>query len=329
MEEKEYRNLLEDSASITIEDLIVALLDETPPSTRFLVRMSGLEAKELEAVNKAWLSLSTSRKYTLLENLDDLAHSTTLVDFEPIYQLGLEDEDANVRQVAIRGLWDSENPALIRPLLLTALNQDEVEVAAEAAIALGHFLLLAVIAKISAARGEEIKQALIEVFLQEDAPEEVRQAAIQSLGYAADETISDLIQSAYDQGGNAWISAGLAAMGHSGEARWAKQVIDQLDSPDSDIRLQAVKAAGELELEGAEELLLTYLKESDENIRHAAIWSLSEIGDKGTQGALEQEQDQTDDPVEKELLEEAIDNISFRLGLIDFNILEAPSPDEQ
>jgi HEAT repeat protein len=136
------------------------------------------------------------------------------------------------------------------------------------------------------------------------------------------------IEEGFANGRADWTAAAIKAMGRQGDPKWQKTVSNHIDHPDSDIRLAAVIAAGKLEIENVEDQLLLFLDEDNLDIRNAAIWALSELGDKDTRGALQKGLDEATDEEEKERFEEAIDNLSFRLDMIDFNMLETPPPED-
>jgi HEAT repeat protein len=328
MDNEAYRNILEDSASISLDDLIEVLnADDYEVTTRHLFRLSGLEEPELGTIAKIWKSLNATRRYKLLEDMDDLNHSSTLVNFDEVYALGLADAEANVQEIAIRSLRECEDPKLIRPLL-DAMDAPAGNVRKQAADALGNFLLLSELGKVAKARGQEIEDQLQAALKNSDNPEPVRQAALASLGYSSEPKMIGEIEEGFANGRADWTAAAIKAMGRQGDPKWQKTVSNHIDHPDSDIRLAAVIAAGKLEIENVEDQLLLFLDEDNLDIRNAAIWALSELGDKDTRGALQKGLDEATDEEEKERFEEAIDNLSFRLDMIDFNMLEAPPPED-
>ena len=83
------------------------------------------------------------------------------------------------------------------------------------------------------------------------------------------------------------------------------------------IRTEAVKAAGELELASAQTLLLNILDEQtdDPELRLNLIWALSKIGGTAVKSALEQLLEETGDDEETEALELALEALGFSTGL--------------
>jgi len=101
-------------------------------------------------------------------------------------------------------------------------------------------------------------------------------------------------------------------------------VLKCIDDSRPIVRAEAVVAAGELELEEATRPLLKLLREDNDNVRSAVIWSLSQIGGENVAEALEAMLDKTEDDEEAELLEDALDNLSFTEDMRKFDLLDIP-----
>jgi HEAT repeat protein len=77
------------------------------------------------------------------------------------------------------------------------------------------------------------------------------------------------------------------AMGRTYDEQWGDYVRQQLDSEDPEMRYEAARAAGELELEDAVPGLARLALDSDREIKEVAIWSLGEIGSREATRVLE------------------------------------------
>jgi len=90
------------------------------------------------------------------------------------------------------------------------------------------------------------------------------------------------------------------------------------------VRLQAVHAAGELALEGARASLLRVLEREFEltDLRREAVWALSQIGGEGVEKALERLLERLDDDEDIELVEDALDQLSFTEDKEFFSLLD-------
>jgi HEAT repeat protein len=104
-----------------------------------------------------------------------------------------------------------------------------------------------------------------------------------------------------------------------------------IEHPDLQVRYEAVRAAGELELQDARDLLFDLLEEGtdDNDLYYAAIWSLTKIGGKGVRSLIEAAIEDTDDPDELQLLEEALENLDFneQYNLFDMMRFEEDDPE--
>jgi len=135
------------------------------------------------------------------------------------------------------------------------------------------------------------------------------------LGYSSCEEVIPLIQSAYEDDDPDWVVSSIFAMGRSNDDRWKKEVLSQLYAADEDIRLEAIRASGNLELSAARASLLDQLNdEEDLDIRRDIIWSLSKIGGEGVRDRLDELFEMEDDDEEAEYIEEAMENLNFTEG---------------
>ena len=305
------------------QSVLDALLDDTKPfPARYLHRFSDISPADLALLIKAWPQVTSRRKHTLLEDLEELAESDTLTSFDDLARHLLRDDDPQVRVRAIRLLWETEDVKLA-PVLLNILNEDEfAEVRAAAANALGLFIYQGELEKIPAELHHRIEDDLIKVATS-TTETLVRRRALESLGYSGREEVIPLIENAYHEKNPEWVVSALFAMGHSCDERWKKQVLSKLHAPDEDIRSEAIHAAGELELPSARPILLDLLEdEEDLEIRRELIWALSKIGGEGVRGRLEEILEVEADDEEAGFIEEALDNLTFTEDLARFDLLD-------
>jgi HEAT repeat protein len=105
-------------------------------------------------------------------------------------------------------------------------------------------------------------------------------------------------------------------------------VLEQLENDDDEIRFEAARASGELEIKAAAPILINLLDDPDREVRFAAIWSLSQIGGEDVAEALEAQYDQAEDEEEIELIDSAMDNLAFTEGMEEFTLLDLPEDDD-
>jgi HEAT repeat protein len=311
--------------NVSLQQVLTALLDESsilPPV--YLRQFTDLEGADLEALRSVWLQVKPHRRLSLLEDLEDLAEADTLVSFDNVARLALKDPDPRVRTVAIRLLWEAEDPRLA-VTFIQMLNKDpDPVVRAAAANALGLFIYLGEVEEIPEETLHRVEDSLLAVMSGSDETL-IRRRALESLGYSGRPEVPGLIRAAYDSDDPDWMSSALFAMGRSADNAWAPEVIRMLRHPKSNVQLEAVRAAGSLELEKSRRILLDLLEEEaqDSEIRAAIFWSLSQIGGEEVRETLESILEETEDEEEVETLEDALDNLSFTedvglYGLFDF-----------
>ena len=313
---------MENPSEISFQELLDALLDTAAPlQPRFLYRLSGLEGEEVDHLEANWKKLPLQRRRSLLEDLEELAESNYLMSFDAVFRLALFDEDAHARLLALRSLWECEQPDLA-PIFLDILDNDpSTETRAQAAAALGRFVYMGELEEFPQEELKKIESRLLEIMDSDEHPL-IRRRAMESLGFSGQSAVVPWIEEAYEYGDEEWLVSALLAMGRSANQRWAPQVLEKLDDLTPEVRLLAARAAGELDLKDAVEALLALLDDQVDEIRMAAAWSLSELGGEGVREALEDLFERTDDEDEIDLLENALDNLAFTEDIQDLNLFD-------
>jgi hypothetical protein len=303
--------------------VVNAILNENQPfPAKLLHRFSDLEPVDLKKLKSAWPQVSQHRKHTLLEDLEDLADADHLNSFSELARSLLGDPDPQVRTRAIRLLGESDDVELVPVFLDLLCKEEDVEVRAASANALGQFVSLGELDKIPSERYQKIINQLLNSTKLPN-PILVRRHALESLGFSGHPDVVSLIEKAFNEKDPDWRVSALIAMGRSCDDRWRKPVLSQLRSPDEDIRTEAIHAAGELELEGARIVLLDLLEdEDDQEVRHELIWALSRIGGEGVRSKLEQLQEIEEDDLEADFIEEALDTLSFKEDMGNFSLFD-------
>ncbi len=309
---------------ISFEEVQKALLDnEAPFPTGMLYFFSDITAADLAKLTRVWPEVWLERRRGLLEDMENMAEKDTLLFFDHVAVMALDDEDPVARATAIRLLWQSEEEKLA-PKLLHMLREDpEAMVRAAAATGLGIFVYLGELEEISEEIYQEIVDSLIHVHLSTD-EDLVRRRALEALGYASHPEVPGFIQRAYDSNNEDWLQSALFAMGRTCDREsWAMLVLRMFDHPDAVVRYEAIRAAGELEISSAREPLFDLLEEGtdDEDIYFAAVWALSKIGGKGVRDLIEMNLEEAEDDEEILFLEEALQNLDFTEQVNTFDML--------
>jgi HEAT repeat protein len=314
----------------SFQSVLDALLsDRKEFPRRYLQEFSDIGTLELKTLLDVWPQVKPGRKLTLLEDLDALAETDTLVSFDDFARALLTDPEPDVRTRAIRLLDEYEDPKVVPSYLDMLKTDSDIDVRVEAANALHLFVDLGELEEIPADVYHQVEDALLASAASEDNLR-VRRMALESLGYSSRLEVSTLIESAFHREDPAWQASALVAMGRSADERWTDAVTRSLVHVDDRIRKAAVQAAGELSLQAARPILLKMLgEEEDADILSAVIWSLSQIGGEDVRTYLESLLDQLEDDEHEQIafLEEALDNLAFTEDLDRFDLL-AVDPDE-
>jgi HEAT repeat protein len=318
-------------ADISIQQVSEALLDiDKPFPPRFLYRLSDLDPADLEKLDSIWLQLPLWRRQGLMEDIEELSSKDTLLDYVTFSRFALKDEDPKVRLLAVTTLWDYEQTDLIQTLLGLFVSDNDADVRAAAAGGLARYVFAGEIEEIPQAKLKKIEEALLAALKNQATPEKVQRAALESLGYSSRDEVPALIKNAFASKDKHWIASALFAMGRSASQDWQPEVLSMLQSNLPLLRMEAARAAGELELSDALPILLEMLDDPDEDARQASIWSLSQIGGEGAQEALEHlfEEAEAEDEAELELLESALDNLTFTQGVKLMPLFELPDEEQ-
>jgi HEAT repeat protein len=313
---------MSEKEDITFEQVLGSLLDlDTPFPPSFLYRFSDLASDELEKFQRTWSDVPAWRRIAIMEDVEELGETNYTLSFEAIARYCLKDKDPGVRAIAVRTLWEYDLPDIVPNLLTMVVGDENPDVRAVSASALGKYVYLGELEKLPQKSLKAIEELLIKVINGSDTTL-VRRRALESLGYSSSKEVSPMIERAYYSGKDDMVVSALFAMGRSANPIWRDLVIDLLDSDNPQIRTEAARAAGELEISRALPDLFTLLDDSDDEVRLASIWSLSQIGGEGVQEALEDLYEETSDDEEARLIETALDNLAFTNDMQLFTMLD-------
>ena len=274
--------------SKSFKDALQEIASEPKLHTSDLFILSRMDQTALDIFKDTWPGISLERRRTVMQELMEIAEVNFEVDFDPVFLLGLGDEDAVVRTTAIKGLWENESPVLIRPLI-HLLKTDEFVIAREAAAtALGKFIYLRELEEIDWDEASLAEEALLETIYNAAEDTDVRRRAVEALGYSSDSRVTKIIESAYYDDDDRMRASAIFAMGRNADARWIPRIIGELENQKAELRFEAVRACGELEAKDAVTKLISLIEEDpDLEVQEMAIWSLGRIGGDLARVALE------------------------------------------
>jgi HEAT repeat protein len=307
--------------------LVEALLDEDKPfPPRFLHRLSDLNPADATRLAEAWPQIAVWRRQNLLEDLYELSEADTVLSFEAVGRLGLQDSDARVRLLSIQVLEDYEFTELVPTYIRMVETDPDAEVRARAASALGQYVYLGETEEMSVKLLHTVEECLLQVISGKDAPL-VRRRALEALGYSSREDVPPLIETAYASKKKDWLVTALFAMGRSGNEVWRPKVLRMLTSNWPAVRAEAASASGELGLQEAVPQLMELLNDDEEDVHSAAIWALSQTGGERVRQVLEDLLENAEDDEDAEFLDEALENLALTEDMQLFSVLDLADED--
>jgi len=307
---------------------IALLLDLNQPfPPKELYQFSDLSPKDAGALEAAWTEIPVERRRSLMQDLAEIAEANYEVNFAAVFRLGLTDADVEVRAGAISGLWEEEDPELIAPFIEFLNTDPDATVRAAAATALGRYVYLGEIAEVPEEYLRRIESALLAVFTTKKDVLDVRRRALEAIAYSNRDEVPRLIEAAYASSESKYRISAVFAMGRSTDKRWTARVLAELENGTPEMRFEAARAAGELELSEAVPNLSKLAEDGDQQVREAAIWSLGQIGGPEARAALQKLLAAAAED-DKEFIEDAVENLVFNEGLQDFALLALDEDDE-
>ncbi len=295
-----------------------ALLDKLLESSRTpdqasLYYLSNLDANEAKQVREIWLDLPEDLRLGLTSQLVKMAEADFTLSFGAIFRIAMEDESSDVRKVAIEGLWEDQDVRLV-PRLTKRLREDEsASVRAAAAKSLGRFILLGELQRIRPKPRRMAYRALVEAYQAGDEDLEVQRRALESLAYICNETVIASIREAYASSQEKLRISAVFAMGRSADTRWEQKARQELFSINPEMRYEAARACGELQISEAVSMLEELTEDADAEVQQAAIWALGQIGGDRAREILEHYRQASDEAL-RSAAEAALREFEFLHG---------------
>jgi HEAT repeat protein len=214
-----------------------------------------------------------------MRRMADLSETNFDLEYRTIgFLLGLDDEDAQVRESAIGLLWADETPEYMARLIEMSQWDESALVRAAAVSALGSFILAGELGEITESMLYQAQDVSVSIYSNETEEVEVRRRALEAISNSSHEIVPEAIDEAYHSDDPLMRVSAVYAMGRTYDLRWKDIVLRELRSDDPEMRYEAARASGELELEEAVPYLIALTNEGDREILEAAVWSMGEIG---------------------------------------------------
>ena len=274
--------------SLTFEEALRRVVDEDAAlSSTDLYALSAPSLAEIGLFRSEWPAVSDGRRQEIVTLLVENAEANFELDFNALFRLMLEDDQAEVRTLSLKGLWEDDEPTLIAPLVGILQYDAAAAARAEAASLLGRFLLKAELEEITPRHVVPARTALLEVIDDPDEHVIVQRRAVESIAYLSEDFVQDIIAAAYESTDEAMRISAVFAMGRSMDATWAETVLAELSNRNAAMRCEAARACGELEIKEAISAVIGLVSDADREVQAAAIEALGQIGGQRARRVLE------------------------------------------
>ena len=242
------------------------------------VELSDLAPEELRDFAMVWFDIPQERQRWIVAKLVETAEDNAELDFVALFKMFLKDQDEEVLEKAIEGLWEHDDRSIISGLIQILRSDKSSPVRAAAAEALGKFPVLVLEGKLLPKDGDNIRQSLMDVLNDPDQHMDVRRRSLEAVAPFNTSDINELLTQAYKSADIKIKSSSIFAMGRTGEPAWLPVLFKELDSREPTIRYETAHACGELGEEDAVPHLIPLLDDDDYQVQLAGIKALGKIG---------------------------------------------------
>ncbi len=273
--------------------------------------LSDLDGPQWDAFRANWPELPVERRRDLVLRLVETAETNFELDFSTIIHLALQDPDSEVRRNAVEGVLEDAGLHTVERLMQIALHDPFSDVRAAAVRSLGLFVLQGELGKLPDHVNTRLQDTVLALYNDLDEDFDVRRRALEAISNCSREGVKDMIVEAYHAYELPMRVSALYAMGRSCDEVWAPQILDELSSDEPELRYEAARAAGELELQKALPRLIELAYEDDREIQEAAIWALGEIGGTTARKVLTELAALADDVGDEEMADAIAESLSM------------------
>jgi len=288
----------------TFEQALAALRDPSMPGAiTALNGLSGLDRRQIATLRDVWAEVELEERLRVIRLLAEVSETEYELDFGAVIAMALDDPDAGVRALAAEGILADADEPVIRQLNRMAESDPAVEVRAAAVAALGQFILMGEYDDLPEALAVRLQETALRVHNNPNEPLEVRRRALEAVSNCGRDEVNDLIRAAYQSPDLDMRVSAIFAMGRTCDDVWGPDVLRALNSEHSEIRYEAARAAGELELRRAVPRLAEFARGDDREIQMVAVWSLGEIGGDDAKAILHELAERAERVGDEDLIE--------------------------
>ncbi len=266
--------------------------------------LSDLVDESVAALKKAWPEVPVEQRRRTVRLLAETSETNFDLDFEALAYLAFEDPDPEVRAEAVAMTWYVDSERMYNRLM--KLVKDEAPLVRAAAVeGLGRFIRDGELEEFDARLAEQAQKVVLARYDDLREEDDVRRRALEAISFCSHPRLADMIYEAYYSDDLPMKVSAVFAMGSTCDARWKDIVLKELNNREDEIRFEAVRAAGQLELSAAVRRLIELAYEDDYEIRLMSVWAMGEIGSKEAREALVGIMEMADQNEDDELAEAA------------------------
>ena len=296
---------------MTLDTYLNELAEQSSPVKRSgLLQLSSLTRQDMRDFRRLWRGVARERRREILAALVELSEDNLELDFSSIFRTCLSDECELVREQATRGLLETDDRAIIRPLIGLLKDDPSARVREAAAISLAKFSDLAQQGKLMSRDEQRIREALLAVIFREEEHKDVLRRAIEAAGSFDAPDIAQIVRDAYASDDSAMVQSAIYAMGRSSNGDWLPVVLRETNAPDPAIRYEAANACGLLGDESTIPQIARLIDDDDIEVQCAAAIALGNIGGPMAKRALRRALEIGEDAL-TEAAAEALENLEF------------------
>lgn len=306
-----------DSTGKAVGAILARLSEEKTLKHTELVELSNVAPADMPMFKIEWLKVPVARRREVATRLVEMAEDNAELIFYPLFRVLLKDDDAEVRESAIEGLWEDDATSHIATFTRMMEQDPSEDVQAAAAAALGKYALLAECGKLRDVYNQTLSKSLLAVVNTPSKPLVVRRRALESVSAFSQPGVEDAIKAAYVSGDHDYKMSALFAMGRYCDTAFMPILTVELSSPDSETRYEAASALGEMGEEAAVSHLVELMDDADTDVQMAAIRSLGEIGGEQAKKVLQKCLASTNEAI-AEMAEDALAELNGGDNPLDF-----------
>jgi HEAT repeat protein len=297
-------------------DSIIQSINETdrPLTASAIYGLSDLSESNAQRLGEAWAGIPLERRQALVQRIVETTETNFEMDFGSVIKLALTDSDDQIRENAVEATWIDESPEMMNQLIDMAVGDTAPNVRAAAVSGLGRFILQGELEEFDEELARRAQNIALKLHTDPNENLDVRRRALEAISNCGREGVNEMIQAAYRDPNVPMRVSAIFAMGRSCDKQWEPVVLDELDSDIPELRFEAARTAGELELISAVPALGEMLEDEDRELVEMAVWALGEIASDEAQNLLEEVMERADmngDEALMEAAEEALESASL------------------